>query len=224
MDFQLIRSKRKTLSVSIDNTGKVIVKAPLYLSLDKINTFLVKKSNWIKKHQSKAQYLYQKYNNLYTYDELMYKGLILKCTFSNDVKHISINESILFIPKKYQSLNNPNILKNALKKFLILEAQKEFNQKLSRFENLGFVYNSLKITNPKSRWGSCDLNGNIAINFRAIMLPPICIDYLIIHELAHTIQFNHSKDYWEIVRKFIPNYKEVRKELKNYNFLQALFR
>ncbi|HHW90094.1 MAG TPA: M48 family metallopeptidase, partial [Clostridiales bacterium] len=188
MKYQLIKSNRKTLAVHIDNTGKIIVKAPFNLSFDKINNFLIKKSDWIAKKQLYAQNRYQKYKNLYTYNEIMYKGKIIKCVFDN-VKKISINQDQTLIPIKYQLLAKQSSFKNALKRFLIQESEKEFINKVNKFLNLGFKYNSLKIINSKSRWGSCDKQGNIGINFRTIMLPPVFLEYLIAHELAHTIHF-----------------------------------
>ncbi|NLC16389.1 MAG: M48 family metallopeptidase [Clostridiales bacterium] len=223
MKYQLIKSNRKTLAVCIDYTGKVIVKAPINLSFDKINEFLIKKSNWIAKNQIYAQNRYQKYKNLYTYNEVMYKGKIIKCAFKN-ARKISITSEQLLIPQKYQLPNKQNALKNALKRFLIQESEKEFIIKLNKFSSSGFKYNSLKIINSKSKWGSCDKQGNIGLNFRAIMLPSVFLNYLIAHELAHTIHFNHSTKFWDIVRSLIPDCKNIRKELKYFNFLQDLFR
>ena len=223
MKYQLIKSNRKTLAVCIDYTGKVIVKAPINLSFDKINEFLIKKSNWIAKNQIYAQNRYQKYKNLYTYNEVMYKGKIIKCAFKN-ARKISITSEQLLMPQKYQLPNKQNALKNALKRFLIQESEKEFINKLNKFSSSGFKYNSLKIINSKSKWGSCDKQGNIGLNFRAIMLPPVFLNYLIAHELAHTIHFNHSTKFWDIVRSLISDYKNIRNELKYFNFLQDLFR
>ncbi|HEY8443460.1 MAG TPA: SprT family zinc-dependent metalloprotease [Clostridia bacterium] len=223
MDYELIRAKRKTLAVHIDNTGKIIIKAPMYLSLDKIRAFLIEKNNWIVKNQLRIQNLYNKYKNLYDYTEIMYKGRILRCCF-DDVSKISIYNERVLIPKKYQPLEKLNSLKNALKRFLQSEAERVFTQKLNDFKSLGFNFISLKIIHSKSKWGSCDSQGNIGLNFRAIMLPESIIDYLIIHELAHTVQLNHSKEFWKIVQAIIPSYKSLRKELKKYNFLQELFR
>jgi len=110
LKYHLIKSNRKTLAVCIDYTGKVIVKAPINLSFDKINEFLIKKSNWIAKNQIYAQNRYQKYKNLYTYNEVMYKGKIIKCAFKN-ARKISITSEQLLIPQKYQLPNKQNALK-----------------------------------------------------------------------------------------------------------------
>ncbi|HEY8419468.1 MAG TPA: SprT family zinc-dependent metalloprotease [Clostridia bacterium] len=223
MVYELIRSKRKTLAVHIDYTGKIIIKAPLNLSIEKINAFLINKSDWIIKNQSRIQGLYELYKNLFDYSELMYKGKIFKIVY-DDIKSISINDNQDLAPKKYRPLNKQKSLINALKKLLIIEAEKEFNQLLNKYKEFGFKYNNLKIINSKTRWGICDSKGNISLNFRAIMLPGNLLNYLIIHELAHTIQLNHSKKFWNIIQNFIPEYKALRKELKSYNFLQELFR
>ena len=85
-------------------------------------------------------------------------------------------------------------------------------------------YNSFKISNTKNRWGSCDTNGNIKINFRLIMLPHKIIDYVLIHELSHLVEFNHSKKFYKVIESVMPNYEEVRKSLKLYSDILLLFR
>ena len=75
-------------------------------------------------------------------------------------------------------------------------------------------YQNLSITNSKTRWGSCDTYRNIKLNFRLIMLPHKAIDFVIIHELTHILEFNHSKDFYALVESFMPDWKQ-RKALLN---------
>ena len=83
---------------------------------------------------------------------------------------------------------------------------------------------SIKLANAKKRWGSCDSAGNILFNWRILMLPPVLIDYIIIHEFAHLVEMNHSSNFWEIVASIMPNWKENRELLKKSNFILTLFR
>lgn len=224
LDYHIVKSKRKTLAVNIDNIGNITVKAPLKMPQAVIDEFLISKYNWITLKQNQAKSNYNKYLELYNYSHIMFLGEIKKCVYS-ETKDIKIIENNIFIPKKYQAADKKRAYFNALKRFYIAEAQRIFTIQLKDIcKKTELRFGSLKIINSKSRWGSCDRQGNISINFRAVMLNEILRNYLIIHELAHNIEFNHSPKFWKLVSVFIPQYKTVRKNLKEYNFLQDLFR
>lgn len=78
----------------------------------------------------------------------------------------------------------------------------------------GFQYKRIFIKDSKSRWGSCSSRKNLNFNYKIYFLPPDLQDYLIVHELCHLGQFNHSPAFWKLVEKTIPDYKERRRELK----------
>lgn len=87
--------------------------------------------------------------------------------------------------------------------------------RIKYFNNFyGFRYNKINIKNQKTRWGSCSRKGNINFNYKIALLPAHLADYIIVHELCHMGQFNHSKKFWNLVAKTTPNYPEIRKELK----------
>ena len=77
-----------------------------------------------------------------------------------------------------------------------------------------FPYNRVSIRNQKTRWGSCSRKGNLNFNYKIIFLSPEAADYIIVHELCHLKELNHSKGFWDLVEKAIPNYKAIRKQLK----------
>ena len=78
----------------------------------------------------------------------------------------------------------------------------------------GYCYNKINIKNQKTRWGSCSRRGNLNFNYKVIFLPEKIQDYIIAHELCHLREFNHSRKFWNLVEKIIPNYSDIRKELK----------
>ena len=78
----------------------------------------------------------------------------------------------------------------------------------------GFAVNAVYIRNQKTRWGSCSKKGNLNFNYKIVFLPPHMSDYIIVHELCHLQELNHSKDFWNLVARKVPNHREIRKELK----------
>lgn len=96
------------------------------------------------------------------------------------------------------------------------QAKNLVKQRLDYFNNIyNFSYGRISIRAQKSRWGSCSKKGNLNFNYRVVFLPTPLLDYLIVHELCHTKEFNHSQKFWQLVGQTIPEYKNLRKELKN---------
>lgn len=79
----------------------------------------------------------------------------------------------------------------------------------------GFKFNKINIKNQKTRWGSCSRKGNLNFNYKIALLPERLADYIIVHELCHLKEFNHSQKFWNLVAKAIPDYLEIRNELRN---------
>ena len=77
-----------------------------------------------------------------------------------------------------------------------------------------FRFKRISIRNQKTRWGSCSLKGNLNFNYKILFLPEHIADYIVAHELCHLEEFNHSRKFWNLVAETIPNYLEIRKELK----------
>lgn len=77
-----------------------------------------------------------------------------------------------------------------------------------------FSYKNIAIRNQKTRWGSCSRKGNINFNYKIALIPEHLAEYIIVHELCHLGEFNHSKDFWNLVAKTMPNHKALRLELK----------
>lgn len=120
---------------------------------------------------------------------------------------------VCYFPKNYTEELIINIYKK-LARFYIEEKVTEFSRK---FE---IEFHKLKITRAHTRWGSCTSQRNLNFSYRLIFTPKFVIDYVICHELAHLTHMNHSKQFWNLVEEYYPNYKEAEKWLKeNSRFL-----
>lgn len=79
-----------------------------------------------------------------------------------------------------------------------------------------FKFNKINIRNQKTRWGSCSMKGNLNFNYKIVKLRDELANYLVVHELCHLKEFNHSKKFWDLVSVSVPNYAKLRKELKSF--------
>ena len=82
---------------------------------------------------------------------------------------------------------------------------------------MGVTYGRISMRNQKTRWGSCSSNGNLNFNNRLLFVPKELVDYVVVHELAHRKEMNHSNAFWNVVEKYMPDYKERRKKLREYH-------
>lgn len=94
-------------------------------------------------------------------------------------------------------------------------AREHFTKRLEHFtETYNLTYRKMRISGAKTRWGSCSVRKNINLNWRLMLAPLEIVDYVIAHELSHTIHMNHSKQFWAHVEAMIPNHRRYRKWLK----------
>lgn len=83
----------------------------------------------------------------------------------------------------------------------------------------GFSFHNISIKNHTTRWGSCSSKRNLNFNYRILFLPTLLQDYIIVHELCHLQEFNHSRKFWALVTRAAPHYVEIKKELRHYGLL-----
>lgn len=96
-------------------------------------------------------------------------------------------------------------------------ARRFVQERLAYFNiQYGFVYGRVAIRRQRTRWGSCSKKGNLNFNYRIVFLPAEVADYVIVHELCHLKEMNHSSRFWKLVEQAIPNYRQLRRVLKTY--------
>lgn len=114
-----------------------------------------------------------------------------------------------FEAESTEKLTREKVIALAEEALKVIPARVEYFAKV-----IGVTYGKITIRNQKTRWGSCSSKGNLNFNCLLMLAPPEVLDYVVVHELCHRKQMNHSKAFWLEVEKVLPNYKEVRKWLK----------
>jgi len=215
MIHQIIRSNRKTLSLSIDENADLIVRAPYSLSYNEIQKFISEKSTWIDNKQKliKAQLNDNKNANI----SLHY--LYLGSLYPLKIDHNNFN--LLTFNGQMFTINNDNIetISLTLKSWYKKRFMEIVLPRLSYFsDKYNLKVNQVRVKEQKTLWGSCSSKNNINLNYLLIMAPMKVIDYVIVHELVHTIHKNHSAKFWQKVETIMPNYKDARNWLKENGY------
>ena len=215
--------KAKNLSISIKPFIGVVVTVPIFLSYGKAEDFVLKKIDWIKKNhlkmvqKEKSRTIFDFSTKFNTRNHI----ILIKPTINDDFSIQNIKDKIIIsIPETKNILSSAsqtyirNIIVNTWKK----EAQQFLPLRINELANqFNLKFHKISVRNTKSRWGSCSYNNNISLSLHLMRIPDKLIDYVILHELTHTIVKNHSSVFWETLEKVCENSKQLDRELKNYN-------
>ena len=217
---QIIRRKRKSLALTINENGELIVYAPKTMPLFEIFDFVQKKQKWIQSRSDVTKQILNKYKDIVNYNEIFYLGKRYKVCETLGIDETFITEQSLLI-KPYKNDTKKQL---ALKQWYMGKVEDVLLprvNKLSAFMKQKF--SSVSIINSRAKWGMCDNKKNLYFNWKLVMLSPELIDYVIIHELAHLIELNHSQKFWEIVKAVLPNYKHLKEVINKCGFLIRMF-
>ena len=209
---KIIRSRRKTIALVITRDATLVVRAPLRASLGYINGLVSKKSHWIrKKLLEMSERPMPPVKEFVNGEEFFYLGKPYQlCIVENSDSDIELKD------KLYLSKRAVPEAREVLKLWYKSEALKIISDRCKRYQRIiGCKPSSIKISEAKKRWGSCGRKGTLNFSWRLIMAPVEVIDYLIVHELAHIGQLDHSRAYWSKVGSILPDYKIWDKWLKD---------
>lgn len=230
IQVHMIRSKRKTVCMSVNKDGSVTVKAPLRYPTDKeISDFVEQKIDWILKQRAiqedrEDMRLVRRFETDYSFPYLGEERLVemqrgKKNEFSYENGKIVIKTPFYgALENDYEAEeNNAAIekLQNDLKKWYKKQATDYITKRVEYYKDIvGVTVNSVSIKSRKSQWGSCDSNGDITFSWRLVMARPEAIDYVVIHELCHRKHMDHSRDFWNQVQKYMPDFKVQKQWLE----------
>ena len=214
------RSKRKTLSLTVLKDGNIIVKAPISMKDDIIYRFVNEKQGWIREKLAKINENKTKFEDVIAFKTFLLYGNRYRVVKSQ-LKSIETNDKFeILVPAK---LDDQKIMKAILLWYKKVAKQVLGDRLAFIEERIRLKSTALKLSDSKGRWGSCNSFGTIHLNWRVVMLPPKIIDYVIVHELCHLKEMNHSKEFWALVRKFLPEYEVQKKAIKEYGFLLGMY-
>lgn len=217
LEYEIKYSNRKTVNISVERDRSIVVRAPQGLSEEKIEYIVKSKKAWINDKINHEQKYPVKLvpKEFVSGETLMYLGRNYQLSVvDQEIEGIEFNHRF-FISRSNQK--NANTL---FKKWYYERAKLKIEPRVKVYsKHLGVTFNEVKISEMKYRWGSCTPNNNVIFNWRLIKAPMLVVDYLVVHELAHLIEPNHTPEFWNIVSIQVPLFEKAKKWLKQNGYL-----
>ena len=207
---KLVRSKRKTLALIVEADGRLTVRAPTQMKDADIWKFVNEKEKWIERKQAQTRKEAPLPREFVDGGVFPYLGQEIPLRIVSDQKPALVLDKC-FKLKETALENAESVFEAWYKK----QARKVLTQRVSYFAmKHSFEVKKIRISSARSRWGSCSTRGTLSFTWRLILAPLDVLDYVVVHELCHLHELNHSKRYWALVEDILPDYKIRRIWLK----------
>lgn len=217
---QIIRTKRRTLTLIVDREGKLIVRAPTRAREDAIHAFVQEKARWIRAKQERARRRNLRFAAKAYVDgeEFLYLGEPYRLEVV-DIKGARLRLNGRFRLARTAVPSAASVFERWYRK----RALQVISERVEVFAAAhGFEYRLVKISNARKQWGSCGPQANLRFAWRLVMAPVGIIDYVVVHELVHLRHKNHSKRFWSTVKKILPDFRKSMEWLEENGFLLNL--
>ena len=169
LQYRILRSDRKSLSLQILPTGEVVVRCPKRMKTEQVRRFVESKKEWIMTHLSKVQ--------------------------ADRLPPLTARQ----------------------REALVDQAKARLPERADYFASiLGVTYEKITVRTQRSRWGSCSSRGNLSFNALLMLAPPEVADYVVVHELCHRKEMNHSARFWNLVEQVLPDYRLQKQWLRQH--------
>ncbi len=217
IEVKIVKSKRKSLSIAIQPDGNLFVKAPVFMTDEEIIRWVKTKTGWISRNRQKV--LKGQENNppkkYVTGEWFWYRGQKYELEVRISAGRAGMvgidGEKLILFAQNGEGAEVQKILEE----WYVRQAKVVIPKRVCFWAGqMQESYHKITIKNQKRRWGSCSSARNLNFNWRLVMMPEAVLDYVVVHELCHLRQMNHSEKFWKEVEKVLPDYKVQKKWLE----------
>lgn len=206
-----VSTRAKRARIEVSHIGNVNVIVPQRFDTQLIPAFVNQHRSWLESTLSRCQQRREEPSEQPAHCTLRAIDEHWRISYDDDM----VRPLLVDHAEKHLRLSTTRHARDLLNAWLNKQAQTHLPTLLSRKSNeLNLPFANVAIKNQKTRWGSCSSKGNINLNRNLLFLPAELVDYLLIHELCHTVYLNHSARYWQLVASFLPNYRDYDKQLR----------
>jgi len=214
-----INERSRRIRLSIKSDGEIVVSMPSSVLYRDAIRFVESKIDWILKQKTKIQARSTLFAPESCFKTRFHKLAITKGNTDKVYNRVGNGVIQIFIPERvnHEQPKVQEFIKNTLIDVMRWEAKVYLPKRLKELaDKHGFKYENVSIKNASTRWGSCSSVNNINLNLHLMRVPEHLIDYVLLHELTHTVVKNHGDKFWLLLEQCYPNARKADKEMNNY--------
>lgn len=217
--FTVVYSDRRTVGITVERDGSVVVRAPRDISGEELERVVSSRKRWISEKIAHPQKYKERPHppgkELVSGESMLFLGRSYRVEIvESDLEEIELGEKFL-VPRTFSYQG-----REEFRRWYLRAAEERLVPRVAEWaKRLGVEVAGIKIADDRYRWGSCTPEGNVRVNWRLVKAPGWVADYVLVHELAHLLEPNHSDRFWSIVRSQIPRVDASRLWLKEHGQL-----
>ncbi len=217
---EILKRKRKTIEIQVQKDGSLRILAPKGLRKENIREALKEKENWILKNVREVRDQGLPETAAFNEGELHYGfGKLKPLCFRQGSKDKGLEVRLTMDGFIISGADfSKALVKKALEDWYRLQTKKRIGYYVKKYRNSLPRPTAVQVKTQKKRWGSCNHKGKVMFNWKLSMTPAWVLEYLVVHELSHVEEFNHSKRFWSLVEKTYPKWDEARRWLKEHQY------
>ncbi len=222
VEYRLIRARRRTIGMEVDLTG-LSVRAPKWVTLSEIEAALQERAAWIVK--ALAEWRARRRDVMprewKSGAPILYRGRELALEVF-PARRVRIAPDLFHLTVLHPHAQDEALVAELVGKWLRDEAWTFVAPQVTTYAGrLTAAAPTVRLSNARSEWGSCNARGEIRLNWRLVQLPPVLAEYVVAHEVAHLVELNHSPRFWALVESLLPGHAALRRELEDWTALLA---
>ena len=216
--YEIVRSRRKTADIVIERDGRVLVRAPRSIPDEQIANIVEAKGYWIYKNLAEwrdlnATRVVREYRNG---EGFLYLGRSYRLLLTSEQEEALVLKGGRFhMRRELADQGSMEAARTAFRDYYIARGLERITGRINFFApKAGVSPRKISVRDLGNRWASCSPNGNLAFHWKCMMAPPTIIDYIVVHELCHFHQLDHTEAFWNEVDKLMSTYRERKEWLK----------
>ncbi|MFW5856142.1 MAG: M48 family metallopeptidase [Bacillota bacterium] len=220
INYEIVRSDRKTMGIIVDPDQGVIIRSPKNVTREKIEEVVKKKSSWLLQKLDKVEEIEPAPSPLefMSGEKLMYLGRRYRLKVKeHDKRQVEVKfyQGKFIVKEPAELKDRREVIREKVIAWYRRRADQKIKERVEKYQGrIGVEPSRVKIKKQKKRWGSCSSKGNLNFNWKLIMAPMSIVDYIVVHELVHLKYSNHSRDFWQTVEAVIDDYKQRQEWLR----------
>lgn len=222
VEYRLVRARRRTIGMEVDLSG-LTVRAPRWVTLAEIEAALAERAQWIVKALAEWQARRREVmpRQWKSGAPILFRGRELALeVFPARRTHVAAD--LFHLTILHPHAQDETAIADFVGRWLREEAWAQVAPQVEAYaRRIARAVPTLRLSNARSEWGSCNARGEIRLNWRLVQLPPTLAEYVVAHEIAHLVELNHSPRFWALVEKLMPGHGALRRELEDWTALLA---